>query len=88
MILFDIAPDPFTSAPVGLAIAAAFFLILAGIAFIIFKVIARSVKMAVRMIIVTLILAVALIGSASLWWFLSTPGKADSPRRPPIKSNR
>ncbi len=88
MFLFDIAPDSIVSTPIGLAIAVSFFLILAAIAFVVFKMVKRTVKMAFRMTIVAVILLIAIVGSFSLWWFLSTPAKYE--RRPPtpVKSTR
>jgi hypothetical protein len=88
MFLFDIAPDPIVSTPVGLAVAASFFLILAAIAFVIFKMVKRTVKMAFRMVIVVIILLVAIVGSVSLWWFLSTPAKYERRQPTPVKSTR
>ncbi len=88
MFLLDIAPDSIVSTPIGLAIAVSFFLILAAIAFVVFKMVKRTVKMAFRMTIVVLILLIAIIGSISLWWFLSTPPKYERSNRPPIKSTR
>jgi Na+-translocating ferredoxin:NAD+ oxidoreductase RnfA subunit len=88
MFLFDIAPDSIVSTPVGLAIAASFFLILAAIAFVAYKMVKRTVKMAFRMAIVAMILLIAIVGSISLWWFLSTPAKYERPLRPTVKSNR
>ncbi|HEX6124532.1 MAG TPA: hypothetical protein VFZ23_04095 [Pyrinomonadaceae bacterium] len=56
---------------VGAIAAVAFFLVLAGAAYVAFKALKKTVKMAVRMIIVMVILAVAVVGSLSLWYFSS-----------------
>ncbi len=76
MMLFDISPIP---AGVGVGLAAVFFLICAIIAFVAFKMLKRTVKMAVRMTIVALILLIALIGGVSLLYFNSGNGGVKAP---------
>jgi hypothetical protein len=76
MILFDISPIP---AGVGFGFAAVFFLICAVIAFVAFKMLKRTVKMAVRMTIVALILLIALIGGVSLIYFNAGNGGVKVP---------
>ena len=68
MLGADIVPS---SGMMGVVAAAAFFLILAGAAWIAFKALTKTVKMAVRMIIVVVILVVAVVGIVSLWYFSS-----------------
>lgn len=63
-IFLDIAP---IGGGLGIFAAVAFFLIFLAVAFITFKILKRSVKMAVRMLIVAVILAVAVGGSIALW---------------------
>jgi hypothetical protein len=77
-ILLDVTP-----VSTGLEIFAglAFLLIFAGIALVVFKLLKRTVKMAVRMTIAGLILAIAVIGS--LYFFFSGPSKAP---RPPVRT--
>jgi hypothetical protein len=75
-MLFDISPIP---AGVGFGMAAVFFLFCAVIAFVSFKMLKRTVKMAVRMTIVALILLIALIGGISLLYFNSGTGGAKTP---------
>ncbi len=53
----------------GIAAAAVFFLILAVVAFIAFKMLAKTVKMAFRMVIVAVILLIALVGGVALLMF-------------------
>jgi Na+-translocating ferredoxin:NAD+ oxidoreductase RnfA subunit len=88
MFLIDVAPDSIVSTPIGLAIAVSFFLVLAAIAFVVYKMVKRTVKMAFRMAIVAVILLIAIIGSISLWWFLSTPPKYERRSPTPVKSTR
>jgi hypothetical protein len=79
MLFFDAAP---VSGGMAVFVAVAFFFLLLGVALVAYKLLKRSVKMAVRMIIVSLILAVAVAGSV----FLFFAGTSPSPRptaRPP-----
>ena len=66
MILLQFAPSGGTMA---LIIAASFFLVLAGAAYIAFKALKKTVKMAFRMAVVAVILLIAVVGSISLWYF-------------------
>jgi hypothetical protein len=45
-----------------------FFLVLAAAAYITFRLMRRTVKMAIRMTIVAVILLVALVGSIAIYW--------------------
>lgn len=62
----------------AIGVAVVFVLILAVAAFVAFKMLAKSVKMAFRMIIVAIILLVALAGGAALLMLASD----DSPKKP------
>jgi hypothetical protein len=64
----------------------AFFLIFAVVAFIAYKMLKKTVKMAVRMTIVVAILLIALIGSVALLMFAGS--KDSTPRPAPTRSNR
>jgi hypothetical protein len=72
------------AAPVAGGIAAiagvAFFLVLAAVAFIAFRLLKKTVKMAFRMAIVAIILVIAAAGSISFWWLGSS--KTTRPERP------
>lgn len=78
-MLLDIAPGPKTV--VGIVSAVAFFFVLAAAAFIAFKLLKRSVKMALRVGIVAVILAVAVTGSVALWAFSSSGSEKPKPAR-------
>jgi hypothetical protein len=81
IFLFDVTPDPISAAgPAGLGTAAAFFLVIAAGAFIVFKLLKRSVKMAFRMAIVAIILVIAVAGSIALWAIESKPSGRSIPR--------
>ena len=56
------------SGGIGVFAAIAFFLIFAIVAFIAFKLLKMTVKMAFRMAIVGVILVIAVAGSIAFWW--------------------
>ena len=68
MILLDIAPS---GGMIGGIVAGAFFLLFLGAAYVAFKALKKTAKMAVRLIVVVVILIIAVAGSLSLWWFSS-----------------
>ena len=70
-----------TGGQIGLIAATAFFLIAAAVAFIAFKMLKRTLKMAVRIVIVVLILGIAAAGSIALW-ALSSGGSSTPASRP------
>ena len=80
MTLFLDAALPVSSG-VGLAAIGVVLLIGGVIAFIAFRMLRKSVKMAFRMTIVALILLIAVAGSISLWMVGSSkPARTDRPR--------
>jgi EamA domain-containing membrane protein RarD len=76
-LIFDVAPP--LGGGIGVIVGIAFFLIFAAIAFVAYKMLRRTVKMAVRMTIVVAILLIALVGSIALL-FLGSGGS--HPTRP------
>lgn len=82
MILFDVSP---LAGGVGIGIAVVFFLICAVVAFIAFTLLKRTVKMAVRMVIVAIILLVAVIGGIAFIFISSGSSRSE---RPPIKTTK
>jgi multisubunit Na+/H+ antiporter MnhB subunit len=81
--LFDLAPDiDSTGGIVGGVVAIVFFLIFAAAAFITYKMIRRTVKMAFRLAIVGILLLIAVVGSISVYWF----GFSNSNSPKPIKT--
>jgi UDP-N-acetylmuramyl pentapeptide phosphotransferase/UDP-N-acetylglucosamine-1-phosphate transferase len=76
MLLFDMAPTPG-----GLAIffGVAFFLVLAAAAFIAFKLLKRSMRMAFRLAVGGLVLVLAIVGSAAFFYYGTS--KPERPRR-------
>lgn len=81
MLLFDIAP---LGGGIGIGLAVFFILICLASAFVTFKVLKRTVKMAVRMIIVAVILLIAVIGGTA---FLIM-GSGGSGSKAPVKTTR
>ena len=63
------------SESIGIIAAVVFFLIFAGVAYIAFRLLKKTVKMAFRMAIVAVILLIAVAGSVSFWW-LGNSGKS------------
>jgi intracellular septation protein A len=59
--------------------AAVFFVVAALAAVVAFKILRRTVRMAFRMAIVSVILVIAVLGSLALWWFGSAK-TSESPR--------
>ena len=80
-IFLDVAP---LGGGIGIFAAVAFFLVFLAVAFIAFKMLKKTVKMAFRMVIVAVILAVAVAGSAALWAL--SGGSSDRPRPTPTRT--
>ena len=76
-LLFDIAP---VGGGIGAILGLGFFFVVAAVAFITYRMLKKTVKMAVRMTIVVAILLIALIGSVALLLFSSRGGSG--PTRP------
>lgn len=64
-----------------------FFLVLAAVALITYKLLKKTVKMAVRMTIVVAILLIALIGSVAFLMFAGS-GKNSQTKPAPTRTNR
>lgn len=89
MFLFDIALADTSTSVVGVGLAVVFFLVFAAIAAVAFFMIRRTVKMAIRMVIVALIFLIAVTGSIALWYGVgSSPAPRPRPNRPPADSTR
>jgi uncharacterized membrane protein YdbT with pleckstrin-like domain len=82
MILLDIAP---LGGGLGIGLAVFFFLACLAVSFIVFKMLKRTVKMAIRMVIVAVILFVALIGTVA---FLTLGSGGGGATKPPAKTTR
>jgi apolipoprotein N-acyltransferase len=79
---FDVAPSGGT---IGAVVAVSFLLVFLGVAFVAFKALKKTVKMAFRLAVVGVILLIALAGSVSLWYFSS----GGSPKlKPPVERKR
>lgn len=73
------------SESIGLIAAVLFFLVFAGVAYVAFRLLRKTVKVAFRMTIVALILLIAVVGSVSFWW-LGKSGKPAS--RPKVSQTK
>jgi len=71
------------SESIGLIAAVVFFLVFAGVAYVAFRLLRKTVKVAFRMTIVALILLIAVAGSVSFWWLgnSSKPTRVEKPKR-------
>jgi hypothetical protein len=76
-VFLDIAP---AGGGTAVFLAVAFFLVFAAVAFIAFKVLKRTVKMAFRMAIVAIILIVAIVGSIAFWAYGTGGSERPKPR--------
>jgi hypothetical protein len=70
----------------ALAAGLIFFAVFAAIAYVAFRLLKKTVKMAFRMAVVAAILLVAVVGSLSFWWFSSAP--AQKQQRPAATRTR
>lgn len=82
-LILDIAVVP-GGAVTAAFLAVGFFLVFAAIAFVVFKMLKRTVKMAVRMVIAGIILLVAMVGAVTFMYVSST----GSPSRPAAPATR
>jgi apolipoprotein N-acyltransferase len=81
MFLFDIAPSHSGGAALGVFIAIAFFFVALASGIFAFIMLRKTIKMAIRMVIVAAILLIAVFGSLALWWFLQ-PSSSSRPKTP------
>jgi len=81
-LLLQTAPSGST---IGIVVGAAFFLLFLGVAFVAYKALKKTVKMAFRMTVVAIILIIAVAGSVSLWYF---SGGGTQKQKPPTQRGR
>jgi hypothetical protein len=82
ILLLDIAPE---LGAAGIAAVVGFFLIFVAVAYVAFRLLKRTVRMALRMAIVAVILLIAVIGSIYIYW----KGTEYTPRpRPPAPTRQ
>ena len=77
--LFDIGPP---GGEIGAIAGLAFFLICIAVAFIAFRLLKKTFKLALRIIVVFVILAIGLIGTM-VWFYIGTGRGPARPQRPP-----
>ncbi len=68
----------------GIGVAVVILFIALASAFFAYVMLRKTVKMAIRLVIVAVILIIALVGSISFWWFSS--GSAPKTRPSPTRS--
>jgi len=80
-VLFDIGPP---GGEIGAIAGLAFFLICIAVAFIAFRLLKKTFKLALRIVVVFVILAIGLVGTM-VWFFIGSSGRgpARPPQRPP-----
>jgi asparagine N-glycosylation enzyme membrane subunit Stt3 len=74
--ILDVAPSAGT---IGLAAGATFFLIMLAVAYLAYRLLKRTVKTAIRIAIVLIMIAIAVIGGVSFYFFGGGTGKAARP---------
>jgi uncharacterized protein YqhQ len=78
--LFDVRVEPaIGGSGIGIVAGIAVFLIFAGVAVVAFFMVKKTVKMAIRMMIVAAILLIAIVGGISFWMFSSSSKSATRP---------
>lgn len=82
-MFLDVAPS---AGSIGAVFAAGFFLMFLAVAFVAYKALTKAAKMGVRMGVVAIILLIAVVGSASLWWFSQSGGTQNL--KPPANRTR
>lgn len=80
-VFFDVAP---LGGGIGAVAGVVFLLICLAAAYIAFRMLRKSVKLAFRLVIVGIIILIAIVGSASFWWL----GTSRSPRPIPPRTNQ
>ncbi len=68
VLLLDIAAPGGSAAAIGAGVV--FFLVLAVLAFILFRIFRKTMKLAFRIAIVGVLLFIALAGFTALWWLV------------------
>ena len=83
VLFLEMLPDAGTA---GLIAGAIFFLVFAAVAYIAFRMMRKTVKIAFRMALVAVILLIALVGSIAIYWKSSTT--TSSRPKPPVSRTR
>ena len=81
MFLLDIGPP---GGAIGLGVGFAFFLIAVAFAYVVFRVLRKSVKMAFRLAIVSVILFIGAVGTLAFFYM----GSGSSPKGRPAPSRQ
>ena len=87
MFLFDLSPIS-SGAGAGIFLVVAFFFVALGSGVFAFVMLRKTIKMAIRMAVVAVVLLIAVFGSVALWWFLKPSPAPYRPNRPPVNQSR
>jgi nitric oxide reductase large subunit len=71
---------------IGLIAAIIFLVVFVALAMVVLSFIRRTVKLALRIAIVGVLLLIGVVGASSLWWFAGSSG--DKPRTAPVRQTR
>lgn len=63
----------------AIAFGALVFIVVSAVAYIAFRLLRKSVKMALRLAVVVAIMVIGLVGGLSLWWFVAGDGQKAKP---------
>lgn len=87
MFLFDVGPP---AGVIGGLFAVAFFFIVVASGVFAFIMLRKTIKMAIRLVVVAAILLIAVFGSIALWLFLQPAPRPNRPlpNRPPASQTR
>lgn len=80
LLLFDVGPP---GSVIGGVFGVGFFLLLAGVAFVAYKSLRKTLKWGIRIAIAAVILIIALAGSITFWWYGSQSDENRRRQRPP-----
>jgi len=81
-ILFDVGPP---GGAIGAIAGLGFFLVCIAAAFVVFRLLKRTLKLALRIVVVFVILAIGLIGTA-VWFFIGSGNGPVRPRPPATRT--
>ncbi len=72
------------SGTAALVVGSILFLVTAIVAYLVFRILSKSVKMAFRLALVAGFLIIATVGTFSLWWFATTD--SPKPKAKPVRA--
>ena len=70
----------------GIVAGVVFFLVFAALAYIVFRMMRKTVKWAIRLTVVAVILVIAFVGSMAIYWKSSSTNRSTRPRPAPTRN--